>query len=371
MSCSYSCDDQPSEIQPYGDIAGSGVVAGFAGTAYMVMIILILYYVLVFDPKLDPFRVKGNRTSRVTHVNLVDDFVLSSIRKRGIFCWMSHYERLMGGRLEDTFNKCVLVLADTQIITGLAILISGFISIRCRLSSYHWQIIVYLAWLSSMTHLSTLTFLRNHLYNQPAEYFSRLLLMLTLIGLLCAAAIPTAFFDFYGDDPLDFQPSYFAICFYGPKMNTRTLAFQSMILFLVLSIYGYVIRIAKMSKWIMTRSHKAMAYISELFNKQIKLWNPIEAPRTWYRTSMELIARPLLIALLRVVTIQLSIFGSFLAEIYWLAISLSWGTLNLFTVRNYGPLSENTYTFGQVLPLIMLAAPLLSILENLFEQLFP
>lgn len=209
----------------------------------------------------------------------------------------------------------MLVLADMQIITGLAILISGFSSIKCRMSSYHWQIIVYLASLSSMTHLSTLTFLRNYLYNHRAEYISRLVLMLALIALLCVAVIPTAFFDFHGDSLLDFKPSYFAICFYQREMDTSTLAFQSMISFLFLSVYGYAIRIAKMSHWVMTRSHRTTAYINQRFNRQVELWKPLESSLTARGVLIELVARPLFIALLGVITVQLSLFGSLLAEV--------------------------------------------------------
>lgn len=54
-------------------------------------------------------------------------------------------------------------------------------------------------------------------------------------------------------------------------------------------------------------------------------------------------------------------------QTYWLIIALSWATLSLFSVREHGPSSEGTFTFGQVLPLIMLAAPVVSVSWNLID----
>ncbi|KAI1768744.1 hypothetical protein GGR53DRAFT_350406 [Hypoxylon sp. FL1150] len=375
MNCSYSCDDQPLSIEPYADISGPGVIASFTGTAYMVILFLLIYYIFIFDPKVDPFRVLDDNISKSYYVNPVDDTVLRNIRSyvRALVPsrWASHCGRLKSGKLEATFNKCVLVLADMQIVTGLAILISGFSSINCRLSSYHWQIIVYLAWLSSLTHLSTLTFLRSYFNNHPAECYSRLVLMLALITLLCAAAIPTASFHFNGEDASNFRPSYFAICFYKSKMNTGTVAFQSMITFLFLSIYNYTIRIAKLSERVMTKSHRIVVYFNERFNNQVELWKPLEPHHTALEALKEHVARPLLIALIGVIIIQLSLFSSVLAEIYWLVIALAWGSLSLFGIRSYGPTTERAFTFGQVLPLVMLAAPLFSIFENLIKNFYP
>ena len=58
-------------------------------------------------------------------------------------------------------QSAVLSFSDQQIVTGFAILTSGYILLgRSNLSVYHWQIEVDLAWLSSITHLTTLTSLR-------------------------------------------------------------------------------------------------------------------------------------------------------------------------------------------------------------------
>lgn len=91
--------------------------------------------------------------------------------------------------------QCVLGLCDAQSFTGIGLLVSGYIILDSGISAYHWQIIVYLAWLANLTHMSGLTLLRKHLRAHPRQRNWRLLCMATLLALLLVAEIPTAFFN--------------------------------------------------------------------------------------------------------------------------------------------------------------------------------
>lgn len=57
-------------------------------------------------------------------------------------------------RRQDALRRFVLALSDQQLVTGLAILIAGYIK-RCSMSQYHFNIVKALAWFSSTIHLST------------------------------------------------------------------------------------------------------------------------------------------------------------------------------------------------------------------------
>lgn len=96
----------------------------------------------------------------------------------------------------------MLSLADAQLITGISILVSGFWSLKHGpgLTAYHWQMVVSLAWFSTVTHLSALTFLRSYLAKHPAGRLWRLALMFILLVLLFVAFIPTGHFNFVDDD---------------------------------------------------------------------------------------------------------------------------------------------------------------------------
>lgn len=82
-------------------------------------------------------------------------------------------------------------MSDAQIATGLSILVGGFSQINCGLSIFHWHMVVRLAWFSSVTHLTTLTFLRQYIHNNCVIRILRLVLMLVLMIMLAVALIPT------------------------------------------------------------------------------------------------------------------------------------------------------------------------------------
>ena len=62
-------------------------------------------------------------------------------------------------RLELALRRIVLMFSDQQAATGIALLASGYAQLSSSISNYHWQMLVYLAWFSSLTHLTTLTVL--------------------------------------------------------------------------------------------------------------------------------------------------------------------------------------------------------------------
>lgn len=76
---------------------------------------------------------------------------------------------------------------------GVAILVSGFSQLSCSLSTYHWQLTFDLAWFSSITHLTTLTYLRHYFQERPALRIWRLLLMAITAILLSAALFSTGY----------------------------------------------------------------------------------------------------------------------------------------------------------------------------------
>ncbi|KAF4482896.1 hypothetical protein CGGC5_v009641 [Colletotrichum fructicola Nara gc5] len=104
--------------------------------------------------------------------------------------------------VKNAFHKCILSLADAQLITGISILVSAYWSLKHGpgLSAYHWETAVYLAWFSSVTHLSALTFLRTYLAKHPKGRLCRLIFMFILLVLLFVGIIPTGHFEFLDGD---------------------------------------------------------------------------------------------------------------------------------------------------------------------------
>ena len=85
-------------------------------------------------------------------------------------------------------------MTDLQLLTGICILVTGFVSLKCGMSAYHWRMVVYLAWFSSLAHLSGLVAVRS-LVRSPWEIYLRLGVSMVFLTMLMVATIPVSFFD--------------------------------------------------------------------------------------------------------------------------------------------------------------------------------
>ena len=97
---------------------------------------------------------------------------------------------------KQALQMAVLSFSDQQILTGLAILISGYVQLGCRgLAVYHWQIVVDLAFFSSVTHLTTLTCLRTYFQTRSSLRLIRFICMGVLAVMLGLALGSTGYLN--------------------------------------------------------------------------------------------------------------------------------------------------------------------------------
>lgn len=120
----------------------------------------------------------------------------------------------MNVRLTGDWYQVLLSMCDVQLLTGTGILLSGYISLFCFISAYHWQLVVYLAWFSNLTHIACLTALRRYLHRHQLERNWRLFFMTVLWAGLIPAMVPTAFFNWPNEEPTACLPSSNARCFF-------------------------------------------------------------------------------------------------------------------------------------------------------------
>ena len=144
-------------------------------------------------------------------------------------------------------------MSDLQILTGTSILISGYVQLRCGISAFHWQIIVLLAWFSSITHLSCLTFLRNHLYNRPRERAWRLVAMGLMMLILLVAMVPTGGYrwsvdESYNDVLWNPKPKDYAICYLRPGGGPDAMGLASMVVSVLLLVLGFISRVIRLHR---------------------------------------------------------------------------------------------------------------------------
>ncbi|KAF4971269.1 hypothetical protein FSARC_1839 [Fusarium sarcochroum] len=377
-TCTSTCKDFPEEIPSYGDIGGIGVAniqevtMAFAVTAWMVVLLLIAYYFTAFDPKLHPFR-KENTQTPCSNPNAIDHTIHQLLHKVPGLGSVLKARSSRSLQFETMLNNCILMFADIQIFTALAILISGYISLGCEIVPYHWQYMIYLAWLASVTHLASLSFLRNHLSNNFGKCVWRLTAMCVIQILLAVAVGFAAHLD--GEDWLHTDGGRPAICYFQEPINTGSDAFQSAIKIIILLVWGFAIRIAKIFPSFERGLRNMAAQLQEISRKRqhgdanitnTQEWDPRRG--TGVGRVRILIQEPFVIAFYAVLSIQLDLFTSFLAEVYWLLFSITWITVKLIKLRVQGNQDDSKWAFGQTLPLILLLAPLATVLEQFLAK---
>ena len=103
----------------------------------------------------------------------------------------------------------------------------GFSQLRCGLSIYHWQTVICLGWLSSVTHITTMSTLRSYFQkSQPVRCHAvrlwnipRMVLIWILGTLLMIASFPAnsrswLYSSRDNDDVEDFAGGIPAVCFF-------------------------------------------------------------------------------------------------------------------------------------------------------------
>jgi membrane-associated HD superfamily phosphohydrolase len=108
----------------------------------------------------------------------------------------------------------ILSFSDQQMITGISIIIGGLSQLQWGIPSYHWQSVVNLAWFSTVTHLITLTALREELRSDKSKRMYRVIIMAFLMIMLICVMGPVGYLTSSGNIPESFP----AWCLYQPTI---------------------------------------------------------------------------------------------------------------------------------------------------------
>ena len=96
-------------------------------------------------------------------------------------------------RLKRGLDKALLMMSDQQIVTGLALLAAGYSQLTCGgITAHHWLLMLYTVWMSSFTHLATITLLSSFFRARPVVRTIRVILVLCTIVLMIGALLPVA-----------------------------------------------------------------------------------------------------------------------------------------------------------------------------------
>lgn len=366
-------------MDPNPDIAGLGVILAFLITAWLSFIFLAIAYA----------------SGRMSH-----DY----IRQMDRVCFRANSNK-SGDDWKKLMDKVILVFSDQQLITGLAILIAAFFGLATNdLDTYHWQIVIYLAWMSSMVHLITLTFLRQWLSQRPLLRSLRLFGMLILFVLLVIAMYPQTYSAFVASvsSGSGWVPTS---CFFNGQYNNLYNASQQEYVYLNNTYaiqnlpysgapYGTNLDLDDVDesgpKWNLEAfvSYAILFFgyswrVSQAFNPSrgwIRIWLTIKpvlllervarrlASRTPKRLTLAWFVLKLVTFWFIVLVACIEVVQSFMTILFFLFLSLLWGTAQIINVRNLADVSvrqgENQLSFGQLLALLLLIQPLTTVVEH-------
>ncbi|KAL3301640.1 hypothetical protein RB213_003319 [Colletotrichum asianum] len=395
------CYTKPEKLEPNPDVGGIGVslssdwhmttcdcllivtfkvLIGFICTAWFVLLLAFVRYAVAFDPNANPFLNEDNITPisggiNKQEANPVDEHVIGM----RLFQWLR--QRLWFGspaRWEHALRKSVLSLCDVQILTGLDILVSAYINMGLdKMSAYHWHVVVYLAWFSNLTHIACLAILRAYLHQHQNERMWRLGLMLVLWILLLVAIGPTLWMSWMVHDRTDGGlPRSNARCFFHPSIASKTIqwrkcefiygdeqdsiykaaecvaagrygdnflssteGFHSAVTSIVLTVFTFFTRMAKIvQQWSITIRRNARSRVNKFDIRGI----------------LSLLQKPCMGWKARLWTSILFL------RVYWLLVSAVWGTLRIIGVRRSVTVDEDSWEFGQILPVFLLIGPIMT-----------
>ncbi|KAI4754902.1 hypothetical protein E4T52_16103 [Aureobasidium sp. EXF-3400] len=332
--------------QADSDVTGIGGVIAFLLCAYITIGLAIAAYFLgAIDPKLlGPV-----------------DYLVHKIPKRP----------LISESWQKALDACVLLFSDQQIMTGLAMLIAGFVGLVDRMDVYHFQVVIMLAWMSSSVNLTALTVLGQFFEEHKPVFYWRLAGMLILLILLLAALVPTtsnrwaiwATQEGNTDERTGWAVP--ARCYFLRGVNDGGVNADAPLSY-VLLISSYIWKLGSISKDARSVFNRYVRGPPEkLLESMIRRGSSADSTtitNTRGRSLRHYICMVLYIDFL----VVFEFAASFAASLWVSVVGLAWGTVQVIVPRyqnaNFSQ-GDDSWTFGQLVPLILMVQPIGAMLE--------
>jgi hypothetical protein len=274
-------------------------------------------------------------------------------------------------------------MSDLQTVTGFAILVSGYTQLECGLTWTEWRAILDLAWFAYVTQLSCLAILQDHFYTHTFERFWRLLATGILATLLAVGLLLTTTPGWYEQN--DSRPAICKLGYYkGEKdADEYTLrAINTTIVSASFVVAAFISRVVRLHEFLSVGILRRSISWLDFWMRQL-LWILFKwtcTGQSIYSFKRSLIYRPLL-AIYVTLHLLLVSWASFAVEvrlkgpfsyqfisnnkqICWVCVAFAWGVFRLYLdlggQSGFFTTSRENWTFGQVVSVIMLTAPLVS-----------
>ncbi|KAH8670145.1 hypothetical protein BGZ60DRAFT_29445 [Tricladium varicosporioides] len=301
------CIDETPVLQPNPDISGIGVLLGFIVTAYGTLFCCIIKAII--DHK------RSKSTNNTPNLD----------------------------RWAFALRATIVSFSDQQVITGISIIIGGLSQLNAGISVYHWLSVVNLAWFSTITHLITLTVLREEFQKNMPIKILRITGMAVLITMLICVMGPVGYLI---SDTNGVPNTFPAWCLYHPSIEWRSekrllgkrynwlyqlfaigLLIYSFLTRLVLllsqsgGVWSFVLRIPVDQPWKYTEDTLEM--LQQSMNES-----------DGHRRFVQLAGFKFLFSIHAVFLTGNDLYQSKTWEITWLSLAIAWGTIRIDVSRS-------------------------------------
>ncbi|KAI9726885.1 MAG: hypothetical protein M1828_000233 [Chrysothrix sp. TS-e1954] len=336
MDCS-----QGQVVQANPDVTGLGVLIAFMATSIITSLAILVAYVFDALPEEGDYSL----------VTSFDKAIITWIRQRlRRFDELEAHKKMARAGLLERF---VLIMSDQQLVTGIAIFASGYIN-SCSVSAYHFLTITALGWFSATTHLSTLTVLRNYFED---FWIIRSIRFFAMLGI--------------GDSTM---PVQCLITQKGRIRDTNPVKFCCVVFQLSFLLIAYSVKSAKLFL-AKSSNFSVRATIRRMFRSRRPIVNDRKEQYVRYLEKLHKSRsrRASVKAGLAICSFMfMECLDSFLWQLIWLFFMNFYGIRQIFWARLWlrGTLGdhlkgdENQWSFGQMVPPLLLALPALTLVEG-------
>ena len=263
-------------------------------------------------------------------------------------------------------EKVVLSLSDQQLLTGLSVLFAGFAT-HCSISGYHFAIVGDLAWFSSNVHLTSLTVLEKYLLKEKSIRNWRVVSMVCMGILLLANTVMQGHWAWYGSWSFDAQclfddlggnwggsPGYWA------EVNTAIIVFFYPLQIVLL----FDTTMKFIDKWLWKKP-------LETLEQKIQTSNELVSGSRSTMLKLGYQCQRLIYIGAGVVYISVAaLLGSrtvsFALDLFWFGYGVWSLNSDREIVAKQMDGSENTLTFGQIMPLLLLSS-MVFVFKEIYE----
>ena len=263
-------------------------------------------------------------------------------------------------RWRSVLDRMILSLADQQLLTGLALMVAGYVKQGTNLRQAHFTLIVYMCCLSSSSHLASIITLRKYLEEHPLTSIVRICLVVVFAVALFVSIVLNGAFG-----PVFIPIGYIL----SPTGSNPLLAGIFSFLPIMWLFWTATLEVAPF--WRETVKNFVRKHAWPFCRKWLLIGVPLDFVRRGLKSAVEQTLRKVMAACFWYLLL-LTPCSIFVLQVLFAATSMAMTLAQKFAkpgsdypadACTLSSSDENAWGFGQILPVLLLWLPTFSAME--------